>query len=255
LGQQREGKTVLVTESNSSKGDAALLAEIEQLLRTTPESSLFDPKPENLEWLGRAQAAMSRWDQGKGAIFRLTATHFQSTGAGSGSMAPGNWAQLVTMLYEARSEIRSRIAPPVAEVFEEGQRFEYFDEIRKLIELARTDLFFVDPHIDAEFVSRYLPHVRTTAGVRLLTYKHVKSAVPAAELYSQQHGLAVAIRSDPSLHDRFVFIDGRECYFSGGSFKDGGKKSAIILMQITDAFGAVKQVYEDAWKAAKVESP
>jgi hypothetical protein len=244
-----------VLEWTGSKNDAALLAEIEQLLRSAPQSSLFDPRPENLEWLGRAQAAVGRWDPGKGSIFRLTATYFQSTGAGTGNAAPGHWAQLLTMLYEARSEIRSRIAPPVAEVFEEGQRFDYFDEIRKLIELARADLLFVDPYIDADFIARYLPYVRTTVAVRLLTYKHVKTLLPAVDIFAQQHGLAISVRSEPSLHDRFVFIDGHECYFSGGSFKDGGKKSAIILMQVTDAFAAVKQVYEDAWNAAKVERP
>jgi hypothetical protein len=37
--------------------------------------------------------------------------------------------------------------------------FDYFDEIRKIIELAKQDLFFIDPYLDSEFVSRYLSHV------------------------------------------------------------------------------------------------
>jgi hypothetical protein len=233
--------------------DAELLAEIEQLIRATPQTAVTQRTPENLEWLGRAQATMDRWNVGNGAIFRLTASHFQSGGEVAASLALGNWAKLLTMLYEARSEIRSRIAPPVAEVIGQGERFEYFDEVRKLIELAQSDLPFVDPYIDAEFVSRYLPLVRDNVRVRLLTYKNVKSALAAVEVFAEQHGLAVSVRSDSKLHDRFVFIDGRECYFSGGSFKDGARRSNVILMQITDAFGAVKQVYDEAWNAATVE--
>ena len=134
------------------------------------------------------------------------------------------------MLYEARSDLQSRVAPPISEVFCRGQRYEYFDELRKLIELARSDLFFVDPYIDAEFVSRYLPLVRAGTAVRLLTYKHVNSALPAVDLFAQQHGLKISVRSDPALHDRLVFIDGRECYSSGGSFKDGARNSSTMLM-------------------------
>jgi len=235
---------------------AQLLVEIEQLLRTKPKDEWATRTPEGLEWLGRAQAAMNSWDSTNASLFRLTTSHLQATSHASDLLAPGNWAQLLTMLYEARSELRRQVAPPVAEVFDGGRPFDYFDEVRKMIELARADLLFVDPYLDADFVSRFLPYaLRPGIAARLLTFQYVTTLLPAVELFSKQHSLAISVRSDRTLHDRLLFIDGRECYFSGGSFKDGATKSPIILMQIMDAFDAVKQVYEGKWAAAKVERP
>jgi hypothetical protein len=53
--------------------------------------------------------------------------------------------------------------------------------------------------------------------------------------------------------DTYVIVDGESCYQSGASFKDGARKSPTTLTQITDAFPAIQQTYEDLWKSATVE--
>jgi hypothetical protein len=68
----------------------------------------------------------------------------------------------VDVLAEIEDVIRNM--PPREELHfhnPEGQGlvFDYFDGIRKQIELAKTELFFVDPYLDSDFVSRYLPQV------------------------------------------------------------------------------------------------
>jgi hypothetical protein len=131
----------------------------------------------------------------------------------------------------------------------------YFDEIRKVIELANDEVLFIDPYLDAEFISRYLPHVRAGVATRLLTSDKGKltQLLPAAELFSQQSGRVVNVRSTNGLHDRYMFIDKRSCYQSGASFKDGAKHAPTTLTQITDAFDAVWHTYDKFWNAAKVE--
>ena len=57
----------------------------------------------------------------------------------------------------------------------------------------------------------------------------------------------------PHFHDRYVFVDNNGCYQSGASFKDGAKSAPTTLTQITDAFAAMMQTYEDIWSKAKVE--
>jgi len=66
-----------------------------------------------------------------------------------------------------------------------------FDEIRKIIESAKQDLFFIDPYLDAEFVSRYLPHVSAGVSVRLLARKQLTTLLPAVEQYALQSGATV----------------------------------------------------------------
>lgn len=133
--------------------------------------------------------------------------------------------------------------------------FDYFEEIRQIIELSNEEVLFVDPYLDAEFVRSYLPHVRSEAAIRLLTSDKGKLTrlLPAVELFGQQSGHVVSVRSTNGLHDRYMFIDKRACYRSGASFKDGAKHAPTTLTQITDAFDAVWQTYDQVWGAAKVE--
>jgi hypothetical protein len=142
---------------------------------------------------------------------------------------------------------------PVNAAIGHGQVFDYFDEVRRIIEPAKQDLLFVDPYLDAEFVARYLPHVTKGVPIRLLARERLATLLPAVDLYSRQFGAPVQVRSAPGFHDRYVIVDRAACYQSGASFKDGAKAAPTTLTQITDAFPVVRQTYEDLWNAAKVE--
>ena len=128
---------------------------------------------------------------------------------------------------------------PLSVLIPDGKPFDYFDEIRKITSTARDDLLFVDPYMGADFVSQYLPQIASGVTVRLLTSKQLSALLPAAKKFVAQSGLQVQVRSDSSLHDRYVFVDKKECYQSGASFKDGAEKFPTTLTQITDVFDAV----------------
>jgi len=157
------------------------------------------------------------------------------------------------MLNQARSDLRLRTVGPTDIAVGKGHVFHYFDEVRKVIDLATRDVFFVDPYLDAEFVTRYLPHIRAGLPIRLLTsLKQIATLLPAVETFVEQQGGAVSIRTTPAIHDRHVIIDTTSCYQSGSSFKDGAKRAPTTLTQITDAFDAVLQTYERLWFAGQV---
>ena len=96
----------------------------------------------------------------------------------------------------------------------EGASVRVFRELRKFIEPARSDLFFVDPYLDADFVSRYLPHVPVGVTIRLLGHKRIATLLPAVEMFVRQSGRAVQVRWSAGLHDRFLFVDRKACYLS-----------------------------------------
>jgi hypothetical protein len=114
-------------------------------------------------------------------------------------------------------------------------------------------VFWVDPYLDAEFVSRYLSHVAPGVAIRLLAREKLATLLPAVDAFSQQTGVPISVRSAPGFHDRYLFVDRTECYQSGASFKDGGRNAPTTLTQITDAFAAVLQTYEDLWAGGNVE--
>ena len=157
-----------------------------------------------------------------------------------------------TMLHQAGHELRMRTVGPLTIAVGQGGVFDYFDEVRKVIEAAKTDLLFVDPYLDAEFVSRYLPHVSQGVSVRLLGRERIATLLPAVELLRQQNVLLIEVRSAVGFHDRYVFVDRLSCYQSGASFKDGAKKAPTTLTQIVDAFSVVFTTYEQSWTSASV---
>lgn len=231
--------------------DEQLLAEVEDLLRNAPPLGAFLQRADtNLTWLGRFSAVMRAWDSTRSAEVLNNQTLLESMDT---FKVVEGFRRSMTLLHEARHDLRMETVGPLSVAVAHGQVFDYFDEVRKVIEGAKQDLLFVDPYLDAEFVSRYLSHVSQGVTARLLTRERLATLLPAVDLFARQSKLAIQVRSAPHFHDRYVFVDGNACYQSGASFKEGAKSAPTTLTQITDAFTAMAQTYEDLWSKAKVE--
>jgi hypothetical protein len=235
------------------RNDEQLLLEVEDLLRTMPAKGKFDGGDLNddvLAWLGRAAAFVNRWSipasvQSRSAIDDLQGGSILSVGKG--------YPRLRTLLFEARSDLRMQLGRQSV-VVQSGHVFEYFDELRKIVETGRSEAFFVDPYLDADFVPRYLPHVKSGVAIRLMGGpKRMPTLLPAVELFAKQAQVAIQVRSSTSIHDRYLFVDRAACYQSGGSFKDGAKNAPVTLTQVTDAFQSVWDTYDALWNSARVE--
>jgi hypothetical protein len=228
-----------------------LLGEVEDILRTMPPpETLSHPTNDNFAWLGRVSAFIEAWDSRKCIPLGVAMDQFHGVMARN---VEEGFRKILTLLHQARHDLRMKTIGPVNAAVGHGRVFDYFDEVRKIIEPAKQDLLFVDPYLDAEFVSCYLPHVSVGVLIRLLARKRVSTLLPAVDLYTRQSSAVINVRSAPGFHDRYVFVDRVACYQSGASFKDGAKAAPTTLTQITDAFQVVLQTYEDLWNQAKVE--
>lgn len=230
-----------------------LLHEIQEVIHTMPDSRGFSENPEKcVVWLGRASAVISSWDPARAILhFESEVRQYSSLHANRQivNFDPFRY-KLLTMLHQAESDLRLQTTGPLSVGVGTGRVFEYFDEVRKLIQSARLDVLFVDPYLDAEFASRFLPLVPTGTSIRLLGKERIASLKPAALAFASQYGHIVEVRSGSNFHDRYLFVDGQACYQSGASFKDGAKKAPTVLTQITDAFPAMRQTYEQLWQQA-----
>lgn len=222
-----------------------LFAEVEDLIRTMPpRATIRHETLENYAWLGRAAALVSAWNSGRAIFFDSFISSLHAPRTTDASQAVSG---IITMLHQIRHDLRLKTVGPLSVAVAQGAVFDYFDELRKVIESAKTDLLFVDPFMDAEFASRYLPHVSEGVHVRLLGRDRLSTLLPAVQLMRQQSGLTIEVKSSANLHDRFVFVDKNMCFQSGASFKDGAKKSPTTLTQISDAFPAMLTTYEALW--------
>jgi hypothetical protein len=253
--------------------DRKLLAEIEDLLRTYPYNELQKMSFVSVSWLGRLSAAISLWDNDTAgrevakSIEMIEASWIEGTmerylrlinqkpaKSTSVPIKTNPYSKILIILHKAQSDLRFRTIGPLNQAFEEGQSFQYFDQLRRLIEEAATDILFVDPYLNSEFVSKYLPHVKAGVRVRLLGSNKITALKSAAEECAKQHGFQVLIRSSKELHDRWIFIDGTRCFQSGASFKDGAVRTGTTLTQNVDTFSALKTFYEEKWLNSIVSS-
>ncbi len=140
-----------------------LLAEVQELIRIAPGSGKMHTE---FGWLGRVQAAMNAWDTMHGIEMSAAISNLHS--AATAMNRPG-YAGIMTLLHTAYSSLQIDTIGPMSVSFPSGGVFNYFDEIRKIVETASKDIFFVDPYLDADFVARYLPHVKDGTKTRLLT--------------------------------------------------------------------------------------
>jgi hypothetical protein len=228
-----------------------LLAEVEDILRTMPpRATIRHDLPENFAWIGRVSALISNWSPPMAIFYRGYLETFQGQMAQSAGRA---LQQIITLLHQARHDLRMKTVGPANVAIGQGMVFDYFDEVRQIVEGAKQDILFVDPYLDAEFVARYLPHVAEGVTVRLLGRERLGPLLPAVDAFVLQTGAQVAVRSATGFHDRYVLVDGVSCYQSGASFKDGAKKAPTTLTQITDALVPVLTTYEALWSGAKIE--
>lgn len=228
-----------------------LLSEVEDILRAAPSVEEFandSGSDKHLAWLGRTAAALERWD----IVSTVTVSAaLMKVPSGNRHVCQQTLTRLTILLQQARSDLRMELGRGSV-VVAEGDVFEYFDELRKVIETARVEAFFIDPYLDANFVSQYLPQVAESVSIRLLgSPKKLASLLPAVSSFTQQHGKPIIVRISDRLHDRYLFVDQAACYLSGASFKDGAKNAPAVLTQITDAFAAMWDTYQGIWEQSE----
>ncbi len=133
-----------------------LLAEIDDLLRMAPQN-FSSGSPEINAWLGRAAALLDMWDSTKAIRAQMCIADINSGTMGRNVTGVRG---LMTMLNQARAEL-GLVTGQLTVAIEHGKVFDYFDGIRKIIEVAQKELFFIDPYLNADFVSRYVVDTRT----------------------------------------------------------------------------------------------
>ena len=232
--------------------DEHLLVAINDVIQTMPPlRTLSHHTDESIAWFGRAAAVIHQWDVAQaiavdGFLRNVHSDYIDKHGPAITGVR--------TLLFRARHDLQLRTQGPTSIAVEQGKVFDYFEQIRRCITEARKELYFVDPYLDATFVSRYLPLAVDGVAIRLLSGPKTRgSLLPAVELFCTQHSRTVAVRISPTFHDRYLFADRSACYQSGTSFKEGSVKAPTTVTQIIDAFPAMWNTYDNMWLSAKDE--
>ena len=111
---------------------------------------------------------------------------------------------------------------PTQGVFFDGQIFDAYDLISKIIRSANKEIILIDNYIDESVLL-----LLTKRDVNVEAIIYTKKVTKQIELDLAKHNLqypSIEIKTLNSAHDRFLIIDRNELYHIGASLKDLGKK-------------------------------
>lgn len=128
-----------------------LAAEFDAIIRSMPNrKTLHHDLPENFEWLGQAAALVTLSDSIRGIMFKAEVDKLHSISWNAAEVSQN----IIVTLQQFKTEWRLKAGGPLTVAFEAGKPFDYFDEVRKILETAISDVFVVDPYLGAEFIPR-----------------------------------------------------------------------------------------------------
>ena len=132
-----------------------------------------------------------------------------------------NMDHLIKKVDTISLHISSHLIPNQG-VFFEGQVFDAYELVSRIIRSAQSDIILIDNYIDESTLTHL---TKKTKEVKLLLLTKTISDQSALDVKkaNEQYG-HIEIKSFAKSHDRFLMIDNSEVYHLGASLKDLGKK-------------------------------
>ena len=120
----------------------------------------------------------------------------------------------------------------------DGQIYDAFEFIERLIKSAEKSIMLIDNYVDEAVLTMMS---RKQAGVRVDIYtKEITKALQLAEKhFNTQYG-GLMLHTTQICHDRFLIIDDKTIYLIGASLKDAGKRLFAFTQMDTEQIKAIK---------------
>lgn len=119
--------------------------------------------------------------------------------------------------------MRDKTFPP-QKVFFDGQIYDAFDQMKKFVRMAKTELIVIDPYFD-DSVLPLIAQKRPSVTVLVVKNrrKDLLHAVDVAK-FNAQHGNTLTVKESTVFHDRFLIIDKSILIHVGASLNFLGKR-------------------------------
>lgn len=216
-----------------------------------PDEGRIDPQSPARRWLSAAGALLKRcdrflgaaqFDNFLGAILSNSKTRAYTFGRVHGSLADAIEALKLELELDGRSEIGN--------AYEPGDVYRYFADLKAIIAGAARTILVIDPYFDGGAFDAYLGTTRKEVTVSVLAERYADDIKRYAAKHSAQFGTTIEIRRSGELHDRLIIVDDGDCWISGGSIKDAGKKATYLIPLAPQIAEAKRRIYGEVWNRA-----
>lgn len=128
--------------------------------------------------------------------------------------------------------------PPREGIFVDGQIYDAFEFIERLIKSAEKSIMLIDNYVD-EAVLTMMSRKQAGVHVDIYTKKITKALQLAEKHFNTQYG-GLTLHTTLICHDRFLIIDDKTIYLIGASLKDAGKRLFAFTQMDTEQIKAIK---------------
>lgn len=112
--------------------------------------------------------------------------------------------------------------PPREGIFVDGQIYDAYELVERLIKSARKSILLIDNYVD-ESVLTMMSEKEVGVQVDIYTKAISKALKLAESKFNDQYG-GLTLHETAIVHDRFLILDDQTIYLIGASLKDAGKK-------------------------------
>ena len=113
--------------------------------------------------------------------------------------------------------------------FQKGSQHDAYRAIREIIGKAKSTVYILDNYVDSSLFSLLGTLRDSVTNVKMLTFKCPSDFDEEARRFQAQHSnITLEVRRSKDFHDRFIILDGGECYHLGASIKDSGNRAFMI---------------------------
>lgn len=155
-------------------------------------------------------------------------------------------------IEELRLELELEGEENIGQVYNAGEVFNLYADLKEIIGNAKKSVFVVDAYFSTEAFSGYLAELNPNVSVRILAGQYSDGVQMAIRLHQTQFGSSFELKRSKDMHDRVIIIDDESPWILGASIKDAGKKPTY-LVPVPPVLAEKKiQAYESIWASARL---
>jgi len=221
---------------------------LRQALEQMPDLASFNKSnPAHSQWIGRTLALIREVDKADALKFDLA-----SQLIGNDVLKENNYAQMHSVLEMVIATLELQNPEQRQTVYGPGAQYDFYRDLKRIIEGAVKSVFIVDPYINTELFDLYVEKIRDGNDVRLLTNAFDSATATLIKKYQAKTNIHFQAKRSQSIHDRVIIIDGAECWVLGQSIKDAATKKPTYIAPLPSDVVSLKQAhYETIWNAAQ----
>ena len=161
----------------------------------------------------------------RGTQFRQWATKVLNQYIRQGYAVSNRFEKLEQRMTNVENQIESFVhaaLPPKEGIFADGQIYDAYEFIERLIKSAKKSILLIDNYVD-ESVMTMLSGKNKGVQVDIYTKELSNALLLAQDKFNSQYG-NLSLHQTNRVHDRFMIIDNQTIYLIGASLKDAGKR-------------------------------